>query len=175
MKRNILVFALVAIFALTLSSCGKKEKTNTEKLCIEKGWVLKSITAAPVYHSATAGDVTDFYKYVLLENEKDDIIKFSQNHGQTINPGKILPTDEERGYTEEQATTWKFSADEKDLIFQIPFFYDYTTTDVPRTFDAEFETATITSLSETELVLTYTMNNIDKEVCTLTLTYVPVK
>ncbi|MCQ2270853.1 MAG: hypothetical protein MJZ52_06485 [Bacteroidales bacterium] len=179
MKRNILVFALIAIFALTLSSCGKQEKTNTQKLCIEKGWVLQSVTAAPYYISAAGERVTNFYDDLMIESEKDDIIKFAENGSQTINPGKILPTDDEDGYLTEKATTWKFSADEKDLTFQIPFFYEYPMDgSVARTFDAAFETATITKLTETELVLTYTCNLIDvptKETCTLTLTYIPVK
>lgn len=177
MKRNILVFALIAIFALTLSSCGKQEKTNTQKLCIEKGWVLQSVTAAPYYLSAGGERITNFYNDLMIESEQDDIIKFAENGSQTINPGKLLPEDYEDGYLTEKATTWKFSADEKDLTFQIPFFYDYTD-DPARTFDAAFETATITKLTETELVLTYTCNLIDydaKETCTLTLTYIPVK
>lgn len=177
MKRNILVFALIAIFALTLSSCGKQEKTNTQKLCIEKGWVLQSVTASPYYISVDGERITNFYDALMIESEKDDIIKFAENGSQTINPGKILPTDEEDGYLTEKATTWKFSADEKDLTFQIPFYYDYTT-DPARTFDAEFETAAVTELTETKLVLTYTCNLIDvdtKETCTLTLTYVPAK
>lgn len=176
MKRNILVFALIAIFALTLSSCGKKEKTNTEKLCIEKGWVLKAATVTPAV-PVGEGTTNDWFADYLYGYEQDDIIIFNANGGQTINPGNKTPDEEQDGYIESKASTWKFNNDETSLEFQIPFFYNLD--EIPaRTFDPEFETATISKLTETELVLIYKRNiNFAKNGVeyTWTLTYAPAK
>ncbi len=177
--KKVLVFALIAVFALSLSSCGKKkEKTNTEKLCVEKGWVLSSVTAAPYYVTIDGDHITNFSKDVLKDWELDDIIVFTTSNIQTIKPGAKVPEGEERGYVADKAwSSWTFSNNEGSLNFQIPFFYDYSD-GIGRTFDPEVETATITTLSETQLVLTYTYNVTDeptKESCTLTLTYVPAK
>ena len=171
--KKVLVFALIAVFALSLSSCGKKkEKTNTEKLCIEKGWVLSSATAAPYYVNSDGDQIHDIYNDYLEDFEKDDIIVFNTNYSQIIKPGSKLPTEEDSfGYTAEVAATWEFASDETELKFQIPFFYDES----GRKYDADIETAKIT-LSETALTIIYTYNVVDtKEACTFTLNYVPAK
>lgn len=175
MKKNILIISLICIFAIGLTSCGKnKEKTNTEKLCIEKGWVLSEATAAPYYKMADGTKITDIYKDYLYDYEQDDIIYFYANGSQVINPGKLTPKDDEDGYASEQASTWFFNSDETTLTFQIPFFYE---SKIPaRTFDAEQETVKISSLTADKLVVLYTFNVVDtKEECTFTLTYVPAK
>ena len=151
--KKVLVFALIAVFALSLSSCGKKkEKTNTEKISTSKGWVLKAATVTP---GVPVGDgiTTNFLNY-LYDYEKDDIIIFNANGTFVINPGSKKPTAEEDGYVEEKGSTWKFNSDETKVTMQIPFFYDLSTTPA-RTFNAQFEEATISSLSETEMVLIY--------------------
>jgi hypothetical protein len=151
--KKVLVFALIAVFALSLSSCGKKkEKTNTEKISTSKGWVLKAATVTPAI-TVQGEPTTNFLNY-LYDYEKDDIIIFNANGSFIINPGSKKPAADEDGYVEEKASTWKFNSDETKVTMQIPFFYDLSTTPA-RTFNAQFEEATISSLSETEMVLIY--------------------
>lgn len=175
MKKNILIIGLICIFAIGLTSCGKnKEKTNTEKLCNEKGWVLKSATAAPYYTMKSGEKITDVYTDYLYAHERDEIIYFYENGSEVINPGKILPGENESGYMSEQASTWYFDEAETTITFQIPFFMEDK--NLSRTFDAAFETAAISKIDEDEFVILYTFNNVDKkEQCTFTLTYVLAK
>ena len=169
MKRNILVIALVAIFAVAITSCGKKnEKTNTDLLSIEKGWVLSTATSSPAYHMIDGSFATDLINDgYLFDYEVDDIIKFQANGNQIINGGKLVPAEGDYQATDKGVGTWKFNSDETELSFQIPFFYD-----------EEVETAQILKLSETELRVKYTFNATDnptKEAYSFTLTYVPAK
>lgn len=167
--KKVLVFALVAVFALSLSSCGKKqEKTKTEKLSIEKGWVLSAATSSPAYlmgdGSYATNLITDGF---LFDYEVDDIIKFQANGNQIINGGKLVPESGDYQATDKGVGTWQFNSDESKLTFQIPFFYD-----------EEKETADILELSETQLRVKYTFNATDnptKEAYSFTLTYVPAK
>ncbi len=169
MKRNILVFALIAIFAVALTSCGKKkEKTNTEKLCIEKGWVLSAATSSPAYQMSDGSYATNLIADgYLYDYEVDDIIKFQSNGNQIINGGKSVPSEGDYQATDKGVGTWEFNSDESSLSFQIPFFYD-----------TERETAQVLSLTETELRVKFTFNATDnpaKEAYSFTLTYVPAK
>ncbi|MBO4654158.1 MAG: hypothetical protein J5644_01260 [Bacteroidales bacterium] len=170
--KKLLVIALVAVFALSLSSCGNREKTNTEKITTAKGWVLKSATVTP----AVADYGTDWYANYLLDYEYDDVIVFNTNGSFIIKPGNKVPGETEDGYTEEKASNWEFNADETKVKMQIPFFYDLSENPA-RTFNAQFEEPTISSLSETEMVLIYETNmDLAKgNVHTFTLTYEAVK
>ena len=151
--KKLLVFALVAIFALSLSSCGNKEKTNTEKITTAKGWVLKAATVTPA-----AGDYgTNWYENYLYEWDRDDIIVFNANGSFVIKPGSKLPEADKDGYAEEKASTWAFNSDETKVKMQIPFFMDLSD-DPARTFNAQFEEPEISSLTETEMVLIYKAN-----------------
>ena len=180
MKRNILVFALIAIFALSLSSCGKKEKTNTEKITTAKGWVLKSATVTPAV-PVGEGTTNNWYGEYLYDYEQDDIIIFNANGSFVINPGKKLAPEDGDGYVTEQASTWAFNSDESKVKMQIPFFYDLEHNLSPdgyaRTFNEQFEEPTISSLTETEMVLIYKANTAFAKGTdyTWTLTYEPVK
>lgn len=171
MKRNLLVFALVAIIALSVTSCGKKnEKTNTDKLCIEKGWVLKSATVTPAI-TVSGKTTTDFYADYLYEYEQDDIMVFAKSGSETIKPGSKKPADDEDGYVEDKASTWKFNDDESVLTCQLPFLYDLAAMPA-RTFSPAFENCTISKLSETEMVLIYKgVIDFNKTEYTFTLTY----
>ncbi|MBP5664001.1 MAG: hypothetical protein J6X16_07000 [Bacteroidales bacterium] len=168
--KKVLVFALIAVFALSLSSCGKKkEKTNTEKLSIEKGWVLSAATSSPSYHMADGSYCTDLMtEGYLYDYELDDILKFESNGNMKINGGSKVPADGSDYQSGDHGVgTWKFNSDETKLTFQIPFFYD----------DVQ-ETADILELSETQLRVKYTFNatnNPAKEAYSFTLTYVPAK
>ena len=167
--KKVLVLALVAVFAVALTSCGgKKEKTNTDKLCIEKGWVLSAATSSPDYLMANGSYAKDLINDgYLFDYEVDDIIKFNANGNQVINGGKLIPEEGDYQATDKGVGTWSFNSDETYLNFQIPFFYD-----------DQVENAQILALSETELRVKYTFNATDnpaKEAYSFILTYVPVK
>ncbi len=153
--KKVLVLALIAVFVLGMTSCGKKkeeEKTNTEKISNTKGWEMVSATITPAIE--VSGEMTnDWFGKYLFDYEQDDYLVFAQNGGLTIYPGKKLPGEDEDGYVESKASTWQFNGDETKVTFQLPFFYENATP--ARTFDAPFETATISKLTETEMVLIY--------------------
>lgn len=169
--KKVLVFALIAVFALSLSSCGKKkEKTNTEKLCVEKGWVLSAATSSPAYHLSNGSYATNLMtEGYLYDYELDDIIIFNSNGNQVINGGSNVPEGDEPYQKKDYGVgTWSFNSDETVLNFQIPFFYNND--------DAHKENAEILSLTETELRVKYTFNDdATKETYSFTLTYVPAK
>lgn len=173
--KKVLVLALVAIFALSLSSCGNKEKTNTEKITTAKGWVLKAATVTPAV-PVGEGTTTNWYGDYLYEYEQDDIIVFNANGSFVIKPGNKLPGDNEDGYITEKADTWTFNSDETKVTMQIPFFYDIDETPA-RTFNKQQEVAEISSLTETEMVLIYKANTTFAKGTdyTWTLTYQAVK
>ncbi|MCQ2285879.1 MAG: hypothetical protein MJZ76_03265, partial [Bacteroidales bacterium] len=148
--------------------CGKKEKTNTDKLCIEKGWVLKAATSQPAYVMLDGTQIADLFDGGYLEpGEKDDIIAFSANGTQVIKPGDNL----NGGYQQEVGGyKWFFNNDESILNFYVPFFYKEAADVV--------DEGTIVSLTETELKVNVKVNDDDpytKGNYTFTLTYVPVK
>ena len=173
--KKVLVLALVAIFALSLSSCGKKEKTNTEKITTAKGWVLKAATVTPAV-PVGEGTTTNWYGDYLYEWDRDDIIVFNANGSFVIKPGSKLPEADKDGYAEEKASTWAFNSDETKVKMQIPFFMDLSE-DPARTFNAQFEEPEISSLTETEMVLIYKANTVFAKGTdyTWTLTYQAVK
>lgn len=155
---------------------GQNDLTNTEKLCIEQGWVLQAATVIPAVPFGD-GSTTNWYRDYLYDYEKDDVIKFMNNGVQVIDPGAMLPSNDMDGYAAPQTSTWHFNSDETKLTMQIPFFYD-SSQNPSRTFDAQFEETSIYVLSENEIVLKYTheMNFAkgDKGTTyTFTLTYVP--
>lgn len=168
---KVLMFALLAM-SMVFVSCKKEDKTNTALLCNKNGWVLKGAASSPAYALANGTFATDLINQgYLFECEVDDIIKFTENGGQTINPGEKLCED---GYQKEVAATWSFNEDETELTMQIPFFYN----DEVTSFDAVQETVQILSLTETELRVKYTFNDDEspaKGTYSFTLTYEPYK
>lgn len=175
MKKNIFCVALAVVLAFAVSSCGGEVKTNTDLLTIEKGWVLSAATSSPAYELSDGSFATDLIADgYLYDCELDEVITFSANGTQTINPGANICGEEIGGYTQEVAGLWSFNEDETILNMQIPFFYN----DEYTSYDSESEAATILALNENELRVKYTFNVVDnpaKEAVSFTLTYVPVK
>jgi len=102
----------------------------------------------------------------LEECELDDIIKFTENGAQTITPKEVC----DFGYQKEVATTWSFNEAEDYLTFQLPFFYNDNNT----SFNDEFETCQILSLTSEELKIKFTFNDDESEAkgnYSFTLTY----
>jgi hypothetical protein len=165
-----LKLSLIAILACAaLVSCKKKDETTDETaqkkaqyieyLTNKKGWVLESATSSPAYELSDGGYATNLMtEGYLLECELDEVIKFAENGGLTINPGNDV-CDEETEY----AATWSLSEDLNTLNFQLPFFYD-----------DEIEKCQILSLTENQLRVKYTFDDYEagaKTKYSFTVTY----
>lgn len=166
MKKNLLIVAVLAIFAGLFSACDPIEVTDEALLTQEKGWVLSAATSSPAYALSDGSFATDLMKDgYLYECELDDILYFYANRGLAINPGANLCDETDAEF----ASTWKLTSDEngKFLEYQIPFFDD-----------DELEVAEVLALSADELRVKYTFTDEEspaKGVYSFTLTYVPVK
>ncbi|MCQ2285350.1 MAG: hypothetical protein MJZ76_00545 [Bacteroidales bacterium] len=166
--KNIKVIAL-AFVACTLlfASCKKTDLTKAEMLSYKYGWVLDAATTSPAYALSNGTFCTDLMtEGYLQECELDDIIKFDENGAMTIIPKETC----DFGYQSEVASTWKFNEAEDQLTMQIPFFYN----DNETSFDEEFETCELMSLTEDELKIKFTFNDNEsasKGVYSFTLTY----
>ena len=164
--------AVAALIIIGFTSCGG-DKTYTEILTNQtKGWVLSAATSDPAYELSTGRTTANLLDGYLYEEEIDDIITFKENGIMTIDPGTNI--GEAYGYQSTVIAKWNLSADQTKLNMQIPFFYD----DSYMMYDAEVETCTISSLTNKELVITYTFNDDEspaKGTYTFTLTYVPAK
>ena len=171
MKKVFCVLAVAALFVLSFSSCGK-EKTATELLTQKNGWVLSSATSAPAYQmldGSYAGDlINDGYLY---DFEAAYIIAFNENGNEIVKPGKVVAAEDFDGDAYRAETSlgnWAFDKTENPeyISMQIPFFYDEA---------AEY--CQILSLTENELRIKCTINDDDitKQTCSFTLTYVPAK
>ena len=166
--KNFKIIALAFIACTMLfSSCKKGEQTKTAMLCYKYGWVLESATTSPAYALSNNTFCTDLMtEGYLNECELDDILTFTENGAQTITPKEVC----DFGYQKEVATTWSFNEAEDQLTLQLPFFYNNNNT----SFDEEFETCEIMSLTNDELKIKYTFDDYESNAKTkysFTLTY----
>lgn len=166
MKKNLLIVAILAIFAGLFSACDPIEVTDEALLTQSKGWVLSAASSSPSYALSDGSFATDLINDgYLYDCEVDDILYFYANGGLAINPGANLCEETD----DEYASTWTLTSNEngKFLEFQIPFFYDN-----------ELEVAEVLALSAEELRVKYTFTDEEspaKGTYSFTLTYVPVK
>jgi hypothetical protein len=165
-----LKLSLIAILACAaLVSCKKKDETADETaqkkaeyvefLTNKKGWVLESATSSPAYELSNGTFATNLMTEGYLEEcELDEVIKFAENGGLTVNPGDDVCDGET-----EYASTWSLSEDLNYLSFQIPFFYDN-----------ELEKCQILSLTKDQLRVKFTFDDYESDAKTkysFTLTY----
>lgn len=152
-KLQVIALAFVA-FVMLFSSCKKTDETNTALLCYKNGWVLTAATTSPAYKMSDGSNCTNLMECYLQECELDDVIAFTEDGGQTINPKEVC-TD--FGLQSQKASTWKFNADETYLYCQLPFFYN----DNEDSFNEKQENCKIMSLTSDELKLAYTFEVYD--------------
>lgn len=167
MKKNLLIVAVLAIFAGLFSACDPIEVTDEALLTQSKGWVLSAGTSSPTYALSNGSFANDLIKDGYLKDcEVDDILYFHANGGLVINPGANVCDETDAEF----ASTWKLTSDEngKFLEYQIPFFDD-----------DELEVAEVLALSADELRVKYTFTAVESPAkgtdYSFTLTYVPVK
>ncbi len=159
MKRNILIIALCAIVAVGVTSCDK-EKTKTE-LLTEKGWKLTKATSNPPYELAADVAITDLFDGFIYEWEKDDILRFKEDGGQYLDPGKNLEEGQTSG--EKLLGKWGLNEAGTELTFYLPFYFDFAP-------DAKNNTVigTITVLNETTLTMGVKISEDDEVTTTKT-------
>lgn len=176
MKKTLFAMAIAATLVLGFNACDPQEKTLTDYLTAPKnGWVLEAATSTPGYVMSSGAIIDNLMEGYLYDYEKDDIIKFTADGIETIEPGAII-ADDGSAYQEAISTTYTIleNLDGKFLNMQVPFFYndDYTS------FDAQVEVCEIINLDENQLKIRCTINddeNPAKPTYSFTLTYVPAK
>ena len=173
MKKNILIGAICALFALGMTSCGTTDFEQAEKdlTGAKKGWVLTAATSSPAYLPSDGGSYPDLMDGYLYDFEKDDAIIYLEGGNIDIEPGKDLPSVSETGYSKrENIGKWSFvGEDTKVLNTQLPFFYD-----------DEVEQVKVHELNSKKLRVSYTFIEDDEQdpakatrEYTFTLTYEP--
>ena len=173
MKKVLSVLAIAALFVVSFSSCGGKEKTATELLTQKNGWVLSSATSAPAYlmsDGSYAGDlINDGYLY---DFEAAYIIVFNENGNEIVKPGKVTAADDFDGDAYRAETSlgnWSFdNAENPEYIsMQVPFFYDEAA-----------EKCQVLALTDDEFRIKCTIDDTEnptKHDYSFTLTFVPAK
>ena len=171
-KLQVIALAFVA-FVMLFSSCKKTDESNTALLCYKNGWVLSEATSSPAYKMSGGENCTDLLLCYLEDCEKDDVIAFTEDGGQTINPKEVCT---EWGIQSQKACTWKFNEDETVLYCQLPFFYN----DNEDSYNEMQENCKVMSLTADELKLSYTFEIANEETkaaeqYTFYMTYVHAK
>lgn len=167
MKKNLLIVAVIAIFAGIFSACDPIEPTDTDLLTQTKGWKLSAATSSPAYEFSDGTFASDLIKDgYLYDCELDDIIYFRANGGMDINLGEVCEEDGAAEY----ASQWTLKEEngKKTLEFDIPFFHD---PDVR-------EYADVLELTKEQLRVKFTFSDDEapaKGTYSFTLTYVPAK
>ena len=149
--RKIALIGLLGLGLLTLGSCKKEEETApTRKSLLTAGTGTWRLTAATVSPGLNVGGtvITDFFGQ-LESCEKDDLDVFttasSNNYRNEEGATKCDPADPQIAAT----GTWVMSSDEKKLSI--------TSTEAGETV-AETDEITITSMTSTQMVGTFTEN-----------------
>lgn len=168
MKKALVVMA-VAVLAVVFNACTPQVKTTTDYLTGAKnGWVLSAATSSPAYVMENGEIVTDLMNGgFLYDYELDDIIAFTAEGVQTVDPGKNVDP-EGHGYQSVVSYLWHLDQANEDWIYmQIPFFYD----------DVQ-EYCHILNIDENQMTLNCTINDDEpttKGTYTFNLVYVPAK
>ena len=124
MKKAFLALAVAALAVFFTACPGPVEKTKAELLASPKnGWVLSAAESAPAYHMASGEYVTNLMNGYLYDYELDDIMTFTVEGVQTLDPGANI--DPEWGLQEATAYLYSFdAADDEWIYMQVPFILD---------------------------------------------------
>ncbi len=167
--KKVLSIAIIALAGIMVFSSCKKEKTMTELLTQEKGWVMSAATSTPYWTLLDQTQITDLLNGgYFFDCEKDDIITFKSDNYEYLAPGKTVC----EGEPAQETSLGKWTLDEKakTLEMQLPCFGD----------DA-IETVKVEELTKETLKISYTFTltaDPAKGVpgtYTFTITYVPAK
>lgn len=168
MKRNILIYALCALFAFNFTSCKNEEpeeKTDheirKEILEAKKGWTLQTATSSPAYNLNDGGTILNLFDGFIYPCEADDVIFFEHSGAQMLDPNKNLCDNEEK----RSLGNWSLSEDGKILKYYLP------------QYDGYLLEATIVTIDENSFTVQMKVNEEEPEVSkgpgkyTFTMTY----
>ena len=178
MKKVLSIAAMALAVVFVFTSCNK-EKTMTEKLCIEKGWKLSALICEnPGYGTAGIKDI-----YANLEEELDDVMYFEEDNKQYVDAGKNRYAYEGEG--KQLVGNWAFNDKETVLECQIPVFDAGADDPENASYSSVKEQCDIETLDDDKMVLSHTFtvpeNHNAKMVFTqpgtytFNFTYVPAK
>jgi len=121
MKKNILIMAICAIVAFSLTSCEEEEKTRTDLLTQKKGWELLTATSSPAYKNSDGEENENLFKVYFEECELDDILVFNLDKSSFMKQGKNVCEGDGKDIS---LGNWRFSPNEEVLEFHLPYFED---------------------------------------------------
>ncbi|MBP5400099.1 MAG: hypothetical protein J6Y35_00515 [Bacteroidales bacterium] len=152
MKKVLSIAAMALAVVLVFTSCNK-EKTRTQMLTIEKGWIV-SLASCPDGYGENA--TTDLMT-IFPENWKDNVMKFKEDgNKEYINAGANKYDFEGEG--DQFVGTWEFKNDENILVCQLPMFYAADGAPESEIYSAEKEECNIVSMEEEKMVLSHKFN-----------------
>lgn len=171
MKKAFLALAVAALAVFFTACPGPVEKTKAELLASPKhGWVLSAAESSPAYHMASGEYVSNLMNGYLYDYELDDIMTFTVEGVQTLDPGENI--DPEYGLQEATSYLYTFdAADDEWMYMQVPFIVDAN-------FDIMQVRCHILDLTEETFKFNCTIDDYadpTKAEYTFTLTYVPAK
>ena len=156
MKKVLSIVAVALTVALVFTSC-KKEKTMTELLTIEKGWVMSAATTTPYWTLNDNSQITNLFEGYVYDCEKDDIIKFKEEgNKEYVNAGEKKYDYEGEG--DQYVGEWAFNEKETVLECQLPLFSAAAGDPDNQAYSAAKEQCNIISLEEDKMVLSHTFD-----------------
>jgi len=172
MKKAFLALAVAALAVFFTACPGPVEKTKAELLASPKhGWVLSAAESSPAYHMASGEYVTNLMNGYLYDYELDDIMTFTVEGVQTLDPGANIDP-EGQGLQEAKTFLYSFDAVDDDWMYmQVPFILD-ANDQIKQVY------CHILNLTEEEFKFNCTIDDVaaqTKDEYTFTLTYVPAK
>ena len=177
MKKVLRIAAMALAVVFVFTSCNK-EKTMSEKLCIEKGWIVSLATCPDGY----GADATTDLMTIFPENWKDNVMKFKVEgdvNKEYINAGTNRYDFEGEG--DQYVGSWEFNEGETVLSCQLPMFYAAADAPESEIYSAEKEECNVISLEEEKMVLShkFTVNDSPAKwqvgTWTFQFTFVPAK
>lgn len=172
MKKAFLALAVAACAVFFTACPGPVEKTKAELLASPKnGWVLSAAESSPAYHMSTGEYVSNLMNGYLYDYELDDIMTFTVEGVQTLDPGANIDPE---GYGLQEATSYLYTFDATDdnwMYMQVPFIVDAD-------LNIMQVRCHILNLTEDEFKFNCTIDDVAaqaKDQYTFTLTYVPAK
>lgn len=172
MKKAFLVLAVAACAVFFTACPGPVEKTKAELLASpKKGWILSAAESSPAYHMASGEYVSNLMNGYLYDYELDDIMTFTVEGVQTLDPGANIDP-EGQGLQEAKTFLYSFDAADDDWMYmQVPFILD-ANDQIKQVY------CHILTLTEEQFKFNCTIDDVDpaaKDKYTFTLTYVPAK
>ena len=153
MKKVLSIAAMALAVVFVFTSCNK-EKTMTQKLCVEKGWTLSACTCEnPGYGQTGIKNI-----YEAMENlggyELDDVMKFKTDGKEYINAGKVRYDYEAEG--DQYVGDWAFNDKETVLECQVSIFGAAATDPEGTSYSSVKEQCDIETLDDDKLVFSHT-------------------